>query len=315
MIDYGDVSGAVFIRDGKIFAARRGESKYPYVAHKYEFVGGKREKGEAIEETLVRECREEIDAEITIERPFLTTEYVYPDFRIVLHTFLAELKGEPVRKEHEEFRWIPIAELDEKEWAPADVPAIRKLKLEFGDLTEKKIAGQSIFDGYIMKVRKDTVLLPNGKTAFREMLHHKGAAGILVVDKDNEVYLCRQYRYPIGRVTLEIPAGKRDSEEEDFFETAKREVMEELGVVSAEFSSLGKMIPAVGYSDEVIALYLAKDPVFGEQHTDEDEFLNVVRMPLARAVDLCLSGEIEDSKTAVAILKYAWECKERGILK
>ena len=299
-----DVSGAIFIRDGKLFAAKRGVSKHAYVAHKYEFVGGKREDGETCEEALIRECREEMNVEIVIERPFMTLRYDYPDFSIYLHTFLAELCGEPERVEHEEFTWIAISDLKEDEWAPADAAVIRKIRLNYGDLTEKRVSGEDIFSGKIMNVKRDVVLLPDGKTATRELIRHKGAAGVLVVDDRENVYLCKQYRYPIGRATLEIPAGKRDTMTEDYEETAMRELREELGVIDAELSPLGKMLPAVGYSDEVIALFLAEQPTFGQQDLDEDEFLNVVVLPFKDALKMCMDGTIEDSKTLVALLKY-----------
>lgn len=299
-----EVSGAIIIKKGKVFAAKRGESKYPYVAHKYEFVGGKQEPGEKIEETLLRECREEIGVTVTIDRPFMTVEHTYPDFAIRLHTFLVSTDEEPIRKEHEAFCWIPVNELNSDEWAPADAPIVEKIKVLFGDLTEKKLSSQEIFDGYVLHVTKDTVLLPGGGTSFREVIHHKGAAGVLVVDGEY-TYLCRQFRYSVGRVTTEIPAGKRDSFSEDFLDTAKRELLEELGVTDATFTPLGNMIPAIGYSDEVIALYLAENPTFGEQRLDKDEFLNVLRIPLKKAVEMCLDGTIEDSKTITAILKYA----------
>ena len=304
MSDVKDVSGAIFIRDGKIFAAKRGECKYPYVAHKYEFVGGKREEGETCEDALVRECKEEMAVAVTIERPFMTVRYDYPDFSIYLHTYVADMHGEPERREHEEFAWIPVFELKEEDWAAADVPVVRKLKLSYGDLTEKKISGETVFDGKIMKVCKDTVLLPGGNKGTREVIRHKGAAGILVVDERENVYFCKQYRYPIGRMTWEIPAGKRDSFDEDFEETAKRELREELGVFDATLTPLCTLIPAVGYSDEVIALYLAEQPTFGEQNLDEDEFMNVVAVPLKQAIKMCMDGTVEDSKTLVAILKY-----------
>lgn len=304
MSDVKDVSGAIFIRDGKIFAAKRGDSKYPYVAHKYEFVGGKREEGETCEETLVRECKEEMNVDVTIERPFMTVRHDYPDFSIYLHAYIAQMNGEPEKREHESFEWIPIDDLNEEDWAPADAPVVRKIKFSYGDLTEKKVSSEVVFDGKIMTVRRDTVLLPGGKEGTREVIRHKGAAGVLVVDERENVYFCKQYRYPIGRVTWEIPAGKRDSFDEDFLETAKRELREELGVFDATLTPLCTMVPAVGYSDEVIALYLAEQPMFGEQDLDEDEFMNVVAVPLSRAIQMCLDGTIEDSKTLVAILKY-----------
>ena len=225
-------------------------------------------------------------------------------FTKLRHTFLAEFRGEPEMKEHEEFVWINIADLKEDEWAAADAAIIRKIRLNYGDLTEKRVSGEDIFSGKIMNVKRDVVLLPDGKTATRELIRHKGAAGVLVVDDRENVYLCKQYRYPIGRATLEIPAGKRDTMTEDYKETALRELREELGVIDAELTPMGKMLPAVGYSDEVIALFLAEQPTFGQQDLDEDEFLNVVVLPFKDALKMCMDGTIEDSKTLVALLKY-----------
>lgn len=304
MNEIRDVAGAIFIKDGKIFAAKRGNSKHSYVAHKYEFVGGKREEGETCEEALIRECREEMNVEIVVDRPFMTFRYDYPDFSIYLHTFLAEMLGKPERKEHEAFAWLDINDLKEDEWAPADTAVVRKIRLNYGDLTEKRVSGEDIFSGHVINVKRDVVELPNGKTSYRELIRHKGAAGVLVVDERENVYLCKQYRYPIGRATLEIPAGKRDSMTEEYEETALRELREELGVIDAELSPLGKMLPAVGYSDEVIALFLAERPTFGQQDLDEDEFLNVVVLPFKDALKMCMDGTIEDSKTLVALLKY-----------
>ncbi len=299
-----DVVGAIIIRDNKVFSAKRGESKYAYVAHKYEFVGGKRENGETCENALVRECREEMDAKIEILYPYMTFKYDYPDFSMYLHTYVCTLCEEPKMLEHENFTWIDIADLKEEEWAPADATVISRLKLAYGDLTERPIHEESVFSGRILNVHRDTVLLPNGKQATREKILHIGASAVLVVGERDITYLCKQFRYSVGKTMLEIPAGKRDSFDEDYEDTARRELSEELGVVDADLTFLGFMYPALGYSDEKIALYLAEHPIWGEQHLDEDEFLNVQAMPLQEAVKMAESGEIEDSKTVVALLRY-----------
>lgn len=123
-----EVVGAVILREGKVLAARRGESRYPYVAHKFEFVGGKIEPGESAERALEREVREELGARIEVERPFLTLEHEYPDFTITLHTFLCTLLSGFHKTEHEALVWMPLAALDAAEWAPADAPAVAALK-------------------------------------------------------------------------------------------------------------------------------------------------------------------------------------------
>ena len=123
-----EVVGAVVIEDGRVLAAKRGESKYPYVAHKYEFAGGKIEPGEEKEAALIREIKEELRADIRILRPFLTLEHEYPDFTITLYTFLCEFLSGFTCTEHEALRFLSADELHEEEWAPADVPAVQKLK-------------------------------------------------------------------------------------------------------------------------------------------------------------------------------------------
>ena len=124
------VVGAVFLRDGKVLAARRGESKYAYVAHKYEFAGGKIEPGEAAEAALVREIKEELCADIRVISPFMKLEYEYPDFMITLHTFRCEFLSDFHATEHEALVWLPVSQLNAEEWAPADAPAVEKLKGE-----------------------------------------------------------------------------------------------------------------------------------------------------------------------------------------
>lgn len=123
-----EVVGAIVVQGGKVLAARRGESKYAYVAHKYEFAGGKIEPGESAEQALAREIKEELCADIRILRPFMTLEHEYPDFTITLHTFLCEFVSDFRNTEHEALAWLPLADLNAEEWAPADAPAVEKLK-------------------------------------------------------------------------------------------------------------------------------------------------------------------------------------------
>ena len=128
-----EVVGAVLIKDGKVLAAKRGESKYAYVAHKYEFVGGKIEAGETPEEALVREVKEELRADIRVLAHFLDMTHEYPDFSITLHTYLCEFLSGFQSTEHETLRFLSADELKEEEWAPADVPALVKLREYLSD--------------------------------------------------------------------------------------------------------------------------------------------------------------------------------------
>ena len=170
------------------------------------------------------------------------------------------------------------------------------------DMTEKTLSSERIYDGAIIHVRRDRVLLPNGRTSVREVVEHPGGVGILAVDGDGMVLLVRQYRYAFGRTLLEIPAGKREPGEEPFV-TAQRELKEEVGATAADWQSLGQIIASPGCYDEVLHLYLARDLSFGDTHPDEDEFLSVRRIPFQELVQRCLSGEIQDGKTVTAVLK------------
>lgn len=123
-----EVVGAVFLCDGRVLAAKRGESKYAYVAHKYEFAGGKIEPGETAEAALVREIREELCADVRILGPFVKLEHEYPDFTITLHTFRCEFLSDFRATEHEALVWLPLSGLNAEEWAPADAPAVERLK-------------------------------------------------------------------------------------------------------------------------------------------------------------------------------------------
>ena len=176
---------------------------------------------------------------------------------------------------------------------------------EFENLTEVKTGSEEIFDGVILHVFKDTVQLPNGKPAIREVIRHVGAVGVIPVTDDGRVIIERQFRYPLNRVVTEIPAGKLDSATEDRLSAAKRELEEETGYTAAEWIELGDFIPTCAYCDERITLYLAKGLALGQRHLDEDEFLNFEAVPLSVLVEDVMAGRISDGKTQVAILKAA----------
>lgn len=168
---------------------------------------------------------------------------------------------------------------------------------------EQFIATQRIYDGKIINVRKDTVTLQNGATASREVVEHSGGVGVLAIDDQDNVLMVRQYRYAIGRDSLEIPAGKREYGE-DPAECGIRELEEETGYAAREFLPFGSLDPTPAYVTEVIHLFLARDLVPTKQNLDPDEFLSVEPVPFDKALELCLSGEITDAKTLVAVLKY-----------
>ena len=169
------------------------------------------------------------------------------------------------------------------------------------DLTEKTLSSREVYQGRILRVREDAVLLPNGDQGTREVVEHPGGVGILALDGD-DVLLVRQYRYVFSRVLTEIPAGKREPGEEPFV-TAQRELREEIGAEAADWTDLGALIASPGCYGETLYLYLARGLTFGDTHPDEDEFLEPLRVPFDRAVSMCLSGELTDAKTVAALLK------------
>lgn len=170
------------------------------------------------------------------------------------------------------------------------------------DLTERTVSSEEIYNGKVVHLFRDVVTLPNGANAVREVIRHQGAVAVVPLTEKGEAVLVRQYRYPFGRPLLEIPAGKLEAGENPE-EAVKRELEEETGAQAERWTDLGDFYPTVAYGSEVIRLYLAEGLTFGQMHTDEDEFLNVERVPLDVLVDRILSGEIKDGKTQAAVLK------------
>ena len=181
------------------------------------------------------------------------------------------------------------------------------------NLTETKLTSEKIYSGCILDFYRDTVRLPNGGTAPRELSRHVGAVCIVPLLDDGRVIVERQFRYPVNEVITEIPAGKRDSRDEAPEAAARRELREETGATAAEWHALGLFCPVGAYSTERIQMYLARGLTFGERELDEDEFLNVFRMPLDELVDKVLAGEIPDAKTQAAALR-AKLMLERGLI-
>ena len=171
-------------------------------------------------------------------------------------------------------------------------------------LFEKKLSSELIYDGKILRLTRDTALLENGETAFREVIHHSGGVCVLPLDDDGNVLFVKQFRYPFASVLLEIPAGKREPGE-DPLQCGIRELSEEVGAKASEIIPLGKLYPTVAYNTEVIYMYLARGLSFHDQHLDADEFVDVTRIPLKEAYEMVMRDEIPDSKTQIAILK-AW---------
>ena len=167
---------------------------------------------------------------------------------------------------------------------------------------EKTLDSKEIFNGKVIRVCHDTVLLEDGNTAKREVVYHNGGVCVLPLCENGDVIFVKQFRYPYREELLELPAGKLNAGEEPL-ESGKRELLEETGAVAGEYTDLGKLYPSPGYCGEIISIYLAENLSFESQKLDEDEFLDVVRIPLKKAVEMVLKNEIPDSKTQTAILK------------
>lgn len=179
------------------------------------------------------------------------------------------------------------------------------------DFTEKTIASKEIYNGRILKFKIDTVELPNGEIAERELIEHPGGVGVVAVDEEMNVFMVEQFRKPYERNLLEIPAGKLDKNE-DIEICGRRELEEEVGCVAERFEYLGKCYPTVGYTNEITHIYLATGLERTEQRLDEDEFLNVYKIPISEMIDRIMNNEISDAKTVMGILKAAVKL---GVLK
>lgn len=170
-------------------------------------------------------------------------------------------------------------------------------------LEERCVSSKLIYDGKVVHLFVDDVALPDGTQSVREYVRHIGAVAVLPLTDTGDVICVRQYRYAHGCIMTEIPAGKLDSKTEDHVQAALRELREETGARCQNLTYLGLYRSTPAILDEKIDLYLAESLTFGEQKLDDDEFLDVVRIPLSTLVNQVLAGEITDGKTQVAILK------------
>ena len=173
---------------------------------------------------------------------------------------------------------------------------------------EKTKSENLIYKGNILDVYCDDIYLPDGKEATREYMKHLGAVCIVPLTDEGEVICVKQYRYAHKRIVLEIPAGKLDSAEEDRREAALRELREETGALCDKLTFIGDLIPSPAILTERISMYLAEGLTFTDTDPDDDEFLEIVRIPLDTLVEMIMDGEIADAKTQSAILKV-WHIK------
>ena len=171
------------------------------------------------------------------------------------------------------------------------------------DMREKQLSHEYFFEGHIMKARLDQVELPNGRTAQREVCEHVGGVGVLPIDRDGNIILVRQFRYPYGEEILEIPAGKMDHGPEDAEACGVRELREETGFTAGRMVPLGEIYPSPGFLTEVTHLYAARGLHAGEMQPDEGEFLELVRIPADELERRIAAGEIRDAKTVAAMYR------------
>lgn len=167
---------------------------------------------------------------------------------------------------------------------------------------EKQISTSTVYKGRIVSIRNDIAEIKNGRQVYREVVEHPGGVAIVPLNEQGQVLMVRQYRYPVERELLEIPAGKLEPGE-DPLDCAVRELSEETGCTAGRIVFLGAIYPSPGFSRETLYIYLALDLESGEMHLDEDEFLSVEPVPLDSVVDMIMTNELPDGKTIIGIMK------------
>lgn len=172
------------------------------------------------------------------------------------------------------------------------------------ELKETKINSKKVFTGRLLHVFSDEVRLPDGNTSTREYIKHPGAAAVVPVFENGDIMMIKQFRYPLDQTFYEVPAGKIDSGEE-VEKTAARELQEETGLITENLHYLDPFHPSIGYTDEVIHLFCAWDITITDSNIDDEEFIQTLRMPFKKAVQLVYEGTITDGKSMVSLL-LAW---------
>jgi ADP-ribose pyrophosphatase len=179
------------------------------------------------------------------------------------------------------------------------------------DLTEERLASEQLVDGVLLEVYRDEVRLPDGQQSAREWIDHPGASAIVPILPDGRTVLIRQFRYPPRQTFLEVPAGKLDRPDEDPADVAARELQEETGWRAERFEHVSSMCPCIGYSSEVIHIFLAFDLHAGPQQLADGEFVEVVEMDFEAAVERAEQGALKDMKTVTALLQAAAYLRDR----
>lgn len=168
---------------------------------------------------------------------------------------------------------------------------------------EERISSQTVYDGKIIKVRRDEVRLSSGRESVREVVCHSGACAVVPILENGDIILVKQYRYAFDKYILEIPAGKINDGEEPL-ECIKREMAEEIGKKSEKWDYLGKILPSVGCMDEIIYIFTARELGDYKLAEDYDEDIELVTVSQAEAVNMIKSGELDDAKTVCGLLRY-----------
>ena len=168
-------------------------------------------------------------------------------------------------------------------------------------LEEHQISSEPIFKGRLLDIHRDAVELPDGSQSTREYTRHPGAVAMVPILPDGRIMLIRQFRYPVNKVMIEIPAGKLDPGE-DYLLTAKRELIEEIGYGAGKLTLLGEIDPCVGYSDEHMWICLAEDLVLSQNNLDQDEFIELLPVTKSEALIMATNGRITDVKTIIGIM-------------
>ena len=181
-------------------------------------------------------------------------------------------------------------------------------KRDDSHLEEVFVSGEDVFKGNLLHVVRDTITLPNGRTGTREYIKHPGAACIVAEFEDGKLLLERQYRYPMGKVMIDFPAGKLDRGENPLV-AAQRELKEETGYWARSWHTLGHMHPLIAYADEVIHLFHANGLVQGDAKLDQDEFLELFAAAPEEIAAMIADNRITDGKTIVAF--FRWQLRRR----
>ena len=178
------------------------------------------------------------------------------------------------------------------------------------ELKEKTVSSQTAYEGIIVNIRRDKAELIDGRITNREVVEHPGGVCVFALDREEKVILVRQFRYPMGEVVLELPAGKLEKGE-DPSDSGLRELAEETGLIPRTYLPMGVSYSSPGIMTEKIHYFFATDLEQGPVHPDDGEFLEVVRMPLEELKDLARRGELKDAKTVVALFKATMVMEQR----